>query len=457
MNLYDASGVRPWWVLSTGHCSAAAEITVLAFVIPEVLFLARPQLTGVLLPLLSLIPLLLGLRYGFVASTAASLMLMLVLFQFYYYPPHALKNFPKLQAIVYLLAGSVAAQFHDYWRRILHDARALAAQDRLRLAQFTSTFHLLQASHAQLERQLVGNRISLRTSLQRLKDHLATSPADATKPLGGFGSWLLELLAETCNLHAAAAYTINDNGLIALAPAASFGVTTNLSPFNPLLREALSSGRVVSLGANDTSVEHVIAVVPLVDSRGKIHGVVSINHMAFIAIQQRTFDLMAIIARQAGDIMSGHANLLAGADDSQVLLDYLRRGIASAHLHRLPLAVVAVKIVEPLMQEQLIARCLEVHRGIDQSWLSHDRLNRPVIVMLMPMPHHDAARNKVQRLRDHVAEACGTQVAAKGIENFVMMLDRDCSAENALETMLLACDMKTPLNHVPAAASEEVT
>lgn len=457
MNLHDAGDMRSCWVSSVRPRNAAAETAVLAFVIPEALLLARPQLAGVLLALMPLIPILLGLRYGFVASTAASLLLTLVMFQFYYFPPHVLKDFPELQALVYLLAGSIAAQFHDYWNRLLDDARASAAQDRLRLTQFTSTFHLLQASHNLLERQLLGNRTSLRTSLQRLKGHLAMSPPDATAPLGGIGAWLLELFAETGNLHAAAAYVINDHRLIAQAPAASYGITTALSPSNPLLREALNSGSVVSLRANDTDVDHVIAVIPLVDSQGRIHGVVSINHMAFFAIRQATFDLMAIIARQVGDILSSHANLLADANDSQVLLDYLRRGIATARLHSLPLAVVGVTIIEPLMQKQLITQCLGVHRAIDQSWLCHDRLDRPVIVMLMPMPTEAAARNKVQRLRDHVAEVCGSEAAAEGMQNFVMMLDGERSAEDALEIMLHACDIDTPLSPMSAHAFDEMT
>jgi hypothetical protein len=360
-----------------------------------------------------------------------------------------------LQAILYLLAGSLAALFQDHWSRSLNDARTQAGQDRLRLAQFTTTFHLLQASHAQLERQLAGSRTSLRTSMQRLKGHLATSPADAAQPLGGIGAWLLELLAESCNLHAASAYAINDNGLIAPAPAASLGAVTDLSPFNPLLREALSSGRVVSIRANDTGVEQVIAVVPLVDTRGQLHGVISINQMSFIAIQQRTFDLMAIIARQAGDILSGHTRLLADADDGEALLVCLRRSIANALLQKMPLAVVAVKIIEPLMEAQLVAQCIELHRGIDQSWLCHDRLNLPVIVMLMPMPNEQAARSQVQRLREHVRTLHGNQVAAEGLQSFVLMLNGERSTEDALATILFACDIHAPPRNALAYPTRE--
>jgi hypothetical protein len=262
-------------------------------------------------------------------------------------------------------------------------------------------------------------------------------------------------LAESCNLHAASAYAINDNGLIAPAPAASLGAVIDLSPFNPLLREALSSGRVVSIRANDTGVEQVIAVVPLVDSRGQIHGVISINQMSFIAIQQRTFDLMAIIARQAGDILSGHTRLLADADDGEALLVCLRRSIANALLQKMPLAVVAVKIIEPLMEAQLVAQCIELHRGIDQSWLCHDRLNLPVIVMLMPMPNEQAARSQVQRLREHVRTLHGNQVAAEGLQSFVLMLNGERSTEDALATILFACDIHAPPRNAPAYPTRE--
>lgn len=442
-----ANESRLRWIPEDARHIATLEVAMLAVILPAALFqFLEPRFAHVLLPMLTLIPVLVGVRYGFLGGTVAALFLAAVLFEVFYFQPRVLEEFPKLHSVVFLFAGSVAGQFRDHWASRLRDMQSSANRDRIRLAQFTSTFHLLQASHAQLERHLAGNTTSLRTSLQWLKFHLPTTPVAANQSLGRIGPRLLDLLAETCNLHAAAVYAINERGLIDAVPVASIGAATDLSPFNPLLREALCAGTVVSVRANDAGVEQVIAVVPLIDSLGHIHGVVSVNQMLFIAIHQRTFDLMAIIARQIGDILASRDGTLSCATSSQTLRNCLARSLANARLNCLPLAIVASKVVESTKTGQLVTHCLEVHRGIDQSWLCHDRLGHPVIVMLLPLADESAARSQVQRLRDHVAGQHGSLIATEGIQNFVWMVKADRSAEEVLAMILLTCDIEVPVS-----------
>lgn len=439
-----AGNTSPWWEPEGTLRSACVEIVILAVVVPEVLGLLRPELADALVPLHVLVPTLFAIRYGFVGGVSAALLLTLVSFQLSYYPPHAIAHFPKFEAAVYLVAAAIVGQFHDHWWRKLRDMRALAAQDRLRLAQFASRLHLLQASHSELERHLGATRTSLRASLQRLKEQLAKSRGNAEQPLAGIGTCLLQILAESCHVHACAVYEIKDRTLSSSRPVATFGGAAELLPTNPLLREALTSGRVVSVRANDDGVEQVIAVVPLVDSLGHIHGVVSITHMSFIAIHQHTFDLMDIIARQAAEILSSHVDLFATVGDRRMLLGRLRHGMSMANFQGMSLAIVTLKIVEPAKSEQLLVRCLEVLRGIDQPWYCRDRHSHPVVVILMPTPGEDAVHAHLDRLRDHVAELHGRRIATEGIQASFTVLQDKQSVEEALSITLRGCDMQVP-------------
>ncbi|MGH8854145.1 MAG: PelD GGDEF domain-containing protein [Telluria sp.] len=442
------------WIPARARDIATLEVLTLGLIIPATLLqFLNPRLAVALVPMLTFIPVLLGGRYGFFAGLVSALLLAAVMFEAFYFQPQTLNHFPKLQAVVYLLAGSIAGQFRDHWAARLDGMQSSANLDRIRLAQFTSTFHLLKASHAQLERHLAGNTTSVRTSIQWLKSHLPTSPAEAGQPLGGIGKPLLELLAETCNLHAAAVYAISERGMIAPAPAAVIGAATHLSPFNPLLREALCTGNVVSIRANDTGVEQLVAIVPLIDSLGHIHGVVSVNQMLFVSIHQRTFDLMAIIARQIGDILASRIGTLTDASNNQALLNCLERCLANARLNRMPLAVVASKVVDSTKANQLVAHCLDVHRGIDQSWLCHDHLGQPVIVVLLPMADESAARSQVERVREHVAKQHGSVVASEGIKSFVLMANGDRRADEVLAMILLTCDIQLPISQSLTGAS----
>ena len=89
------------------------------------------------------------------------------------------------------------------------------------------------------------------------------------------------------------------------------GQATDLSLFNPLLRETLRTGALTSVHASNEAVhEHVIAVVPLIDAAGHTHGVVAIYDMPFLSIHQDTFELLGVLGRHIGDILSRRARPL---------------------------------------------------------------------------------------------------------------------------------------------------
>ena len=439
------------WTSDRARLGTCAELAALAVIIPEALILLDPRLAGVVVPLLTLVPVLFGLRYGFSAGAIAALLLAVVFFQLYYYAPHALEQYPKVNAAVNLLAGCIAGQCHDHWKDSLAGARQQAAIDQLRLSQFTNTFHVLKASHARLERQLSGNRTSLRCALQRLTPHLAANTHSSCRPSEGFADALLELLAETCHLHAGAVYEINDKGLLVPGALASFGSVPPLSPFNPLLRQALDSASVVGISANDAHIDHIIAVVPLVDSLGRIHGVVTVNQMAFIAIDQHTFDLAAILARRVGDMLAGRAGLFASMADGQALMLRFRQSAELALAQQAELALVSIRIASPVHANEAIARFLQLHRGIDQPWMGHDRRGYPVFVMFLPVPDESAARNVAQRLRMQLQEQVTGSAAAEAPQGVVRMLDAKLSAEDVLALALMVCDLPESNSRPPAA------
>jgi len=441
MTLDEPVHRQPWWTLATARHATVVEIAALAVILPEVLALLSPRLAEAVVPLFILVPILFGMRYGFSAGVAAAILLGAVFFHLHYYAPHALARFPQVQVALNLVAGFIAGQFHDHWTRRLRDASELAANDRRRLAQFTNTFHILKASHAILERQLAGNRTSLRCALQRLSVQLAGRAPDARPPLEEVGPCLLELLAESCHLHAGAVYAINERGMLVPTALVSYGSAAPLSPFNPLLRQALDSASAVSIRANDTSVDHIIAVVPLVDSFGRIHGVASINQMSFIAIEQHTFDLMAIIARRVGDILSGHACVFGSLADTRDLAVRFRQNAAIALAQQMALALVVVRIVDPAGTAEVIVQCLQVQRGIDQPWMCHDRKGRPVLVMFLPMPDEDCARGVEQRMRSQLRLADSAQGRGDLAHSAVRMLDAAISVEEALGLALMLCDL----------------
>lgn len=431
------------WFNAELQSSGVAEIVILAAIIPAAIFwFADSQVTHRILPVLILIPLLLGLRYGFFGGVIAALLVTGVLLADSWLQPTVLAEFPKAQAVIFLLGGSIAGQFRNYWASHLRRIHASSVYHQTRLAQFSSSFHLLQLSHLQLERQLAGTTISLRTSLQHLKMQLQTMEVNARLPLGGIGAWLLDFLAEVGNLHVASIYAMNEHGILISAPVYMVGEAEPLSPTHPLLLEALNTGAVTSVHANGTG--KVIAIVPLVDSQRHIHGVVCINAMPFISIHQRTFDLLGIIARQMGDILASRNEIEHDTQSGQGLRRSLQLALFKAHQDGLSVAVIACKVLEQEQSEHIVRLCLNVNRGMDQSWLWHDRAAHPVIIKILPMANEAAAQSQLQRLRQRITEQYGSVIAAEGIQSYIWVVEVDHYVDDVVETICLACDIQEP-------------
>lgn len=439
MMLDDTVHGHARWTGETARYRTGFELAVLAVILPEALMLLFPRQADHVVPLMTLVPILFGLRYGYTAGVTAAILLGLVFFQLAHFAPQPLAQFPQAQVAASLIASFIAGQFHDHWTRRLRDTCEVAALDRRRLAQFTSTFHVLKASHANLERQLVSNRTSLRSALQCLALRLAKPDAQPCRPLEDVGASLLEVLAESAHLHAGSVYAINEHGMLAPAPVASFGAAAPLSPFNPLLRQALDSASAVSIRANDTSIDRIIAVVPLADSCGFIHGVVSINQLPFVAIEQHTFDLMSIVARHVADLLSGHLALFGSMADCRALQARFRQGATIALAQKMALALVVLRIADPAQGKDQLARCLQAQRGIDQPWVCQDRCGQSVVALFLPIPDEAVALAVAQRM--HAQLQVPPTAGGNNVHSVVRMLDAHTSPDEALALALEVCDL----------------
>jgi hypothetical protein len=281
----------------------------------------------------------------------------------------------------------------------------------------------------------------LRTALERLRLREPAAGADPQAPLGGMGEWLLEIMADAGSLHTAAVYALNDRGVLRLPAAAAIGQAAELSPFNPLLRETLRTGALTSVHAGNEAVhEPVIAVVPLVDATGHIHGVVSITDMPFLNIHQETFALLGVLGRHIGDILARRTRPAEELLGFHALRFSLQRNLLDAREHGLPAALLACKIVDAARTEALVAHCSHASRGLDQSWISRNRNGQPVVVKLLPMTDEAGVKRFLARLESGPPGAGG---ARGGIVTYLWMLDKNRTADELLAEVAAACDIET--------------
>lgn len=417
------------------------EIFFFGGLLPAVLvWLGRSQPLPLVLSVLLLGPLLLGLHYGFVAGTGGAALTAGSVAWLASLKPEILTELPKVQVIALLLVGMCAGQARDHWAARLRRLIYLSDYHQARLLQFTGAYQLLQVSHAQLERRLAGGASSLRTALQRLKLHEPVLQGGAREPLGGIGPWLLEIMVEAGHLHTAAVYALNERGALQVPAVATVGKACGLSLFNPLLRETLRSGTLTSVQPGNEAIhENVIAVIPLIDAFGHVHGVVSINDMPFLSVHQETFELLGLLGRHIGDILAGKTRRVEDAQGLHGLRESLTRNLADAKSNAWPAALLAFRLLDPVRRDACLMACCHGSRGLDQSWVILNRKGQTVVLTLLPLTDEAGVRSYLARLESRDMDG---GVRARAMVSHLWMLDKSRSAEALLAEIGAVCNIE---------------
>lgn len=440
----EAPGLRPEPLGLSNRLSGSAWLEILIFggLLPAALvWFGQTQPLPLLLSALLLSPLLLGLHYGFVAGTSGAVLTAGAVAWLAHLKPDVLTEFPKAHIMALLLIGMCAGQARDRWAARVRRFSYLSDYHQTRLQQFTGNYQLLQVSHAQLERRLAGGASSLRTSLQQLKLREPVFDSADKEPLGGIGPWLLDIMVESGHLHTAAVYALNERGGLLLPAVATVGKEGGLSLFNPLLRETLRTGMLTSVQAGNEAVhEQVIAVIPLVDACGQIHGVVSISDMPFLSVHQDTFELLGLLGRHIGDVLARRTRSLGDGQGASGLRQCLERNLDDARRHGLPAALLACKVVDAARRDASVMACCHSSRGLDQSWVALNRKGQPVVFTLLPLTDEAGVKSYLARLESQEA---GGSPRARAIVPHLWMLDRQRSADDILAEIGVVCNIES--------------
>lgn len=421
--------------------SAWLEILFFGGLLPAVLvWLGQTQPLPLVLSALLLSPLLLGLHYGFAAGTCGAALTAGAVVWLAYLRPEMLTEFPKMQVISLLVVGMCAGQARDRWAAQLRRMIYLSDYHQTRLQQFTGAYQLLQVSHAQLERRLAGGASSLRTALQRLQLHEPALAGGPKEPLGGVGPWLLEIMVEAGHLHTAAVYALNERGVLQTPAVATVGKAGGLSLFNPLLRESLRSGALTSVQpGNDAIHENVIAIIPLVDAFGHVHGVVSVNDMPFLSVHQQTFELLGLLGRHIGDILAGKTRRVEDAQGLHGLRESLARNLADAKSNGWPAALLAFRLLDPARRDAFVMTCCHSSRGLDQSWVVLNRKGQTVVLTLLPLTDEGGVKSYLARLENRDT---GGGIRVRAMISQLWMLDRNRSVDALLAEIGAVCNIQ---------------
>lgn len=366
-------------------------------------------------------PVLAALRYGFAQGLIASLLLIAGTLIATGMPEQLWGA--MLNAQLGMIATAAAAgEFRDAWSRRIQQLQRHSEFSQQRLGEFSRAFHLLQLSHQQLEQRLAGSSMSLREAIadlrRRLGEAFQSGPA-STQPFAGCADTIMAIFGEYGSLATASLHAVEPAAHHLDAPAATLGEMPTVRSDDPLIQEALTDGRVVSVGhygtgddADDTSDTDLIATIPLTTAQGAVEAVVAVRHMPFFALTRANLQLLAVLAGHVADSIRTARETGVSDPETQTFEAELKRAEADAQRFGLASGLVALKVPASEAAQQLRQRITERQRGLDVLWQENDA-NGTRMLVLLPLTDRAGVSGYETRL-----QAMSQEFHGGGLETF---------------------------------------
>jgi polysaccharide biosynthesis protein PelD len=248
---------------------------------------------------LVLAPLLAGLQYGSTHGLVCAGLQALLLAVGWRSGVVQVPDSVAATVLGWLVSGLLAGEFRDAWSRRVHRAQARAEHLRIRLEALGRSYLTLKISHDRLQREAPAKPESLRDALAAFRRELAEEPAAPS--IHTLADRILALFADHAFARAATLHPVDAKGRPGPA-VASLGQAAEVEN-DPLVRRAARSAVTASVREGHDGAA-VLAAVPLVDARGRVHGVVAIREMPFVAFHSETLELLAVLGGRLGDCIS---------------------------------------------------------------------------------------------------------------------------------------------------------
>ena len=397
-----ATGVAPWVVL--------LEILLIPLVALAIGLLVNPQD-----PLWIhsefhwtwLAPVLVALRYGPLAGLSAAGVLLaswLALNRGHF------DQFPQVFFLGGLIIVMLVGEFSSLWRARTRRAETVQHYLNQRMEHLIRQYYVLRLSHDRLEQELIGRPMSMRDALKTLRG-LGSVQADAQT--------LLRLLAQYCQISAAALYHL-ENRQLAAEPLARIGSPIALHCEDPLVRQALETGKlchVAQVTAEQQTSRYLVAA-PLLDLGGDIYGILLIDEMPFFSVQEENLQTINLLLGYYTDGLS-----------TQALAQPLQQALPACpsefafETHRLwrmhqkagvPSIIVALEFTPSAVEREMPQQLLRQRRLMDETWLIQGP-GRQVLAVLMPLGDASTAEGFLARLERWIHQKEGISLADAGV------------------------------------------
>jgi hypothetical protein len=355
----------------------------------------------------SLLP---ALRYGFVYGFTSALLLIGLLAAAARWQWLGVDTFPVKYSIGLLFSAMLAGEFVDLWMKREARQRIVNSYQHMRLEEFTRSYHLLKVSHDRMEHRLAAGTVSLREALMGMRRRLLLHSGDDV--LGSdAGRQILQLFADYVSIRVAAIYRVDKAKKVVPDPVAVLG-QGDTDPNHEMVIQAVREGCIVSvrdvLDRRGELANGPLAAVPLIDVNGRTHGILVIEDMLFLSLQEENLRLLAVLGGQIGDMLALAASHTGTDADSARFVRETQRAVLNRRLYGLSAMVVNIALPPGDAGEEIKGLLVRQRRGLDCIWVRENGGARSVW-LLMPLTgpvEYEGYRKRIVRfLRERFGQS----------------------------------------------------
>jgi hypothetical protein len=349
---------------------------------------------------LGFVPLLVGLRHGFMLAFGSALALDGALA--FAWRGHSLgvDSFPNEMVIALIALAMLAGQFSDVSRRETGRLEAELDRARRQLDEMARAHCLLELSHDRLVERDLGAP-NLRDALAAIRE---LTP-------GLKSTWesrapdILAIFETYCMVQAASLHSVPGGGAVIAEPLAVLGRPQAVSPDDPLLRKALTTRQLAYAPTNGRApglaTSSLLVAVPFLKTPkkgGGVGAVLCVESLPFIAFHEQNLKTMATIAGHLADGIWGQVRGAAveRRHDFELRLDRALRDVRALEVSAV---VAALYVQRDSPASDVVPAVLGGSlRAQDVPFVVRDARGNHLVYLLLPRADEGAARALEERI-----------------------------------------------------------
>ena len=208
-----------------------------------------------------------------------------------------------------------------------------------------------------------------------------------------------------------------------------------VDPNHEMVSLVLEEGSLVSvrdiIDRQAAMEDSPLAVVPLIDVNERIHGVLIIEDMLFLSLQEENLRLLAVLGGQIGDMLA-LASSRSGTDaDSARFIRETQRAILNRRQFGLPAMLVNIQLPTGEQSKEVETLLLRQRRGLDCIWVRGDASGK-TLLLLMPLTGPIEYEGYQKRIAQILRERFGQSIEELGLR----ITTREIMPKEKIDTLL---------------------